>query len=220
MPVKRKLAKNKSKGRAYGTAGIQQSSRRTRRTMAKEINAGLQIVYRKLSEMHPNPKNPRKQGDDGIVPLAESIEANPQFFEARPILLSDRTGKLVIIGGERRWESAQYLEMETAPSILISGLTEEMEDEILIRDNTHAGIWDDVKLPQWSKESLEKWGAPSWNVVDEKKIDDMFKMSRKDTEKDIELRVSCPAEYSAEINAIVKTIKDSLNASFPKCVVK
>ena len=106
MPVKRKLAKNKSKGRAYGTAGIQQSSRRTRRTMAKEINAGLQIVYRKLSEMHPNPKNPRKQGDDGIVPLAESIEANPQFFEARPILLSDRTGKLVIIGGEQAKEAA------------------------------------------------------------------------------------------------------------------
>lgn len=151
MPVKRKLAKNKSKGRAYGTAGIQQSSRRTRRTMAKEINAGLQIVYRKLSEMHPNPKNPRKQGDDGIVPLAESIEANPQFFEARPILLSDRTGKLVIIGGERRWEAAQYLEMENAPSILFHGLTEEQEDEIMVRDNTHSGIWVDAKLQELAK---------------------------------------------------------------------
>ena len=161
MPVKRKLAKNKSKGRAYGTAGIQQSSRRTRRTMAKEINAGLQIVYRKLSEMHPNPKNPRKQGDDGIVPLAESIEANPQFFEARPILLSDRTGKFVIIGGERRWEAAQYLEMENAPSILFSGLTEEQEDEIMVRDNTHAGIWVDAKLQElakiWGGQKVDDW---------------------------------------------------------------
>lgn len=159
MPVKRKLAKNKSKGRAYGTTGIQQSSRRIRRTMAKEINAGLQIIYRKLSEMHPNPKNPRKQGDDGIVPLAESIEANPQFFEARPILLSDRTGQLVIIGGERRWEAAQYLERENAPSILFSGLTEEQEDEILIKDNTHAGVWDVQKLQAWDKGRLQSWNV-------------------------------------------------------------
>lgn len=134
--------------------------------MAKEINAGLQIVYRKLSEMHPNPKNPRKQGDDGIVPLAESIEANPQFFEARPILLSDRTGKLVIIGGERRWEAAQYLEMENAPSILFSELTEEQEDEIMVRDNTHAGVWDAEKLQQWDAAELRDWGllkADKWD---------------------------------------------------------
>lgn len=38
--------------------------------------------------------------------LAESIKGNPKFFEARPILLSDRTGQLVIIGGERRSEAA------------------------------------------------------------------------------------------------------------------
>lgn len=131
--------------------------------MAKEINAGLQIVYRKLSEMHPNPKNPRKQGDEGIVPLAESIEANPQFFEARPILLSDRTGQLVIIGGERRWEAAQYLEMENAPSILFHGLTEEQEDEIMVRDNTHSGVWDSKALSkiaaQWGGDNMKKWAG-------------------------------------------------------------
>lgn len=207
-------------GRAYGTAGIQQSSRRTRRTMAKEINAGLQIVYRKLSEMHPNPKNPRKQGDDGIVPLAESIEANPQFFEARPILLSDRTGKLVIIGGERRWEAAQYLEMETAPSILISGLTEEMEDEILVRDNTHAGIWDDVKLDAWPKEKLQSWGAPHWDKVDEKDLAKLFEEQRVAKEKTIEIRVSCPAEYSGKANDIVEVLRNALAADYPACKVK
>ena len=168
-------------GRAYGTAGIQQSSRRTRRTMAKEINAGLQIVYRKLSEMHPNPKNPRKQGDDGIVPLAESIEANPQFFEARPILLSDRTGQLVIIGGERRWEAAQYLEMENAPSILFSGLTEEQEDEILIKDNTHAGVWDVQKLQAWDKGRLQSWNVDGvkWPKEEKQVKEDDFNPKKK-----------------------------------------
>lgn len=207
MPVKRKLAKNKSKGRAYGTAGIQQSSRRTRRTMAKEINAGLQIIYRKLSEMHPNPKNPRKQGDDGIVPLAESIEANPQFFEARPILLSDRTGKLVIIGGERRWEAAQYLEMETAPSILFHGLTEEQEDEIMTRDNTHAGVWDEAKLKAWPNDLLEKWGAPKWNEVTEKDLAGLFEKHEAKPKPNF-IVVEVPAHLGVDI--IRKRITDAI----------
>lgn len=149
--------------------------------MAKEINAGLQIVYRKLSEMHPNPKNPRKQGDDGIVPLAESIEANPQFFEARPILLSDRTGKLVIIGDERRWEAAQYLERETAPSILFHGLTEEQEDEIMVRDNTHAGVWDELKLQSWDKGKLLSWNVDGvkWPKVQKQAKEDDFNPEKK-----------------------------------------
>ena len=99
----------------------------------------MEIVYRNLSELKPNPKNPRKGTKEAIEKLAESIKGNPKFFEARPILLSDRTGQLVIIGGERRSEAAALLKMQTVPTILLSGLTEAQEDEILIKDNTHAG---------------------------------------------------------------------------------
>lgn len=66
----------------------------------------MEIKYRPLKDLHPNPKNPRKGSEDAIAQLAQSIKANPAFFEARPILLSDRTGRLVIIGGERRSEAA------------------------------------------------------------------------------------------------------------------
>lgn len=117
----------------------------------------MEITYRNLSEIKPNPKNPRKGTKEAVEKLAESIKANPKFFEARPILLSDRTGELVIIGGERRSEAARLLGMETVPTILLSGLSEAQEDEILIKDNTHAGIWDEKKLASWGKEKLEKW---------------------------------------------------------------
>ena len=106
----------------------------------------MEIVYRKLDDLIPNPKNPRKAPDGAIKKLAESIKANPKFFEARPILLSDRLGYLMIIGGERRSEAARLLGMTEVPSILIPGLSEEQEDEIMIRDNTHSGVWDDAKL--------------------------------------------------------------------------
>lgn len=112
--------------------------------------------------MKPNPKNPRKAVDGGIEALAESIAQNPEFFEARPILLSDRTGENVIIGGERRSEAARYLGMEKAPSILFHGLTEEQEDFILLNDNTHSGKWDEDLLKQWPNELLAKWNAPRW----------------------------------------------------------
>lgn len=123
----------------------------------------MEIVYRKLSELKPNPKNPRKGTKEAIEKLAESIKGNPKFFEARPILLSDRTGQLVIIGGERRSEAAALLKMQTVPTILLSGLTEAQEDEILIKDNTHAGVWDEQKLQAWGKDQLQ-----SWNVDDVK----------------------------------------------------
>ena len=119
----------------------------------------MEIVYRKLSELKPNPKNPRKSTEEAIEKLAESIKGNPKFFEARPILLSDRTGSFVIIGGERRSEAAALLKMEAVPTILLSGLTEEEEDEILIKDNTHAGVWDETKLAQWDKGQLQGWGV-------------------------------------------------------------
>ena len=117
------------------------------------------IEYRLLSELVPNPKNPRKSTREAVEKLSQSIKANPQFFEARPILLSDRTGELVIIGGERRSEAAKLLGMEYVPTILLRGLTEAQEDEILIKDNTHAGVWDEKKLQLWGSEELQSWGV-------------------------------------------------------------
>lgn len=120
----------------------------------------MEIVYRKLSAIKPNHKNPRKAADkDSIRNLAESIKNNPRFFEARPILLSDRTGELVIVGGERRSEAAALLGMDEVPTILLSGLTEAEEDEILIKDNTHAGVWDSAKLAVWDRSQLRDWGV-------------------------------------------------------------
>lgn len=119
----------------------------------------MEIVYRKLSELVPNPKNPRKATDSAIKALADSILANQKFFEARPILLSDRTGVLMIIGGQRRSEAAKLLGLTEVPTILLSGLTEAQEDEILIKDNTHAGVWDEQKLAAFDGNALKQWGV-------------------------------------------------------------
>ena len=135
----------------------------------------MEIVYRNLSEIKPNPKNPRKGTKEAVEKLAESIKGNPKFFEARPILLSDRTGELVIIGGERRSEAARLLGMETVPTILLSGLSESQEDEILIKDNTHAGEWDRQKLDIWQRHVLKGWGVKIEDFKAASKAKDDFK---------------------------------------------
>lgn len=136
----------------------------------------MEIVYRKLSDIKPNPKNPRSATEEEIKALAESIKSNPKFFEARPILLSDRTGELVMIAGERRSEAAAMLKMPTVPTILIPGLSEDEEDEIMFKDNLHAGYWDRKKLDNWSRHKLKEWGVKIEDYKDSKKRDE-FKES-------------------------------------------
>ena len=143
-----------------------------------KINKDMESVqYRDLSLMVPNPKNPRKwKNDSEIRNLAESIRKNPDFFEARPILLSDRTGVLMIIGGERRWEAARHLGLTQAPSYLFHNLTEEREDEIMNRDNVHSGVWDEAKLHNWDKAQLQSWGVgvPKWKGAKPEVKEDNF----------------------------------------------
>lgn len=144
----------------------------------------MEIVYRKLSELKPNPKNPRKSTKEAIENLAESIKENPDFFEARPILLSDRTAELIIIGGEQRFRAAKFLGMKEVPCILFEGLSEAREDYIMTRDNTHAGKWDIEKLrniaKDWGGEAvLKKWDVelkPGWSIGKEyaEKLIDRF----------------------------------------------
>ena len=134
----------------------------------------MEIVYRKLADLVVNPDNPRKSTPESVKALAKSINDNPDFFEARPILLSDRTGKLMIIGGERRSEAARSLGMEEVPTILLSGLSEEREREIMIKDNTHSGEWDYEALNHsWDKDKLESWGVDGYYLGEfEKKMTD------------------------------------------------
>ena len=95
--------------------------------------------YRKLSELHELPGNPRTIKKDQFEKLKKSIKDNADYFEARPIILSDRTGELVIIAGNQRYKAAKAIGMTEVPTILLEGLSEEREREIVIRDNVENG---------------------------------------------------------------------------------
>ena len=119
-----------------------------------------QVIYRKLSELNELPGNPRTISKKQFETLKKSLTDNADYFEARPIILSNRTGELVILAGNQRYKAAKSLGMEAVPTILLEGLSEEREREIVIRDNVENGDWDmDALANEWDAQDLLDWGV-------------------------------------------------------------
>lgn len=160
----------------------------------------VKIAYRELSKITPHPTNPRVITEEAMANLCQSISEDPLYFETRPIICSDRTGKLVIIAGEKRYLAAIRLGMEKAPIAVLSNLTEEDEQRILIKDNGSFGDWDWDKFREWGFDNLphEQWGVQSPFLEGMEDIHDTGNynlnepQSQKETQ-DKEGMVKCPA---------------------------
>lgn len=133
-----------------------------------------QVVYRKLADLKKLPNNPRTIKKDDMERLKQSIKDNPDYFEARPIILSNRTGDLVILAGNQRYEAAKALGMEEVPTFLLEGLTEAREREIIIRDNVSNGDWDmDALANEWDTQELTDWGVDiNWDEPEQEVVED------------------------------------------------
>lgn len=118
----------------------------------------MEVIYRQTETLKKLENNPRCITEKQLQKLKESIQRNPDYFEARPIILSDRTGELVIIAGNQRYDACVQLGIKEVPTVLIPNLTEEREREIIIRDNVNNGEWDMACLFEWDCKELMEWG--------------------------------------------------------------
>lgn len=139
--------------------------------MTKQINN--QVKYLSLSDLNELEGNPRTITKDKMNKLVESIKANQDYFEARPIICSDRTGELVILAGNQRFKAAKIAGLDEVPVVILHGLDEEREREIIIRDNVELGDWDwDILANEWEVEDLKDWGVDAnWDKTEEKFVD-------------------------------------------------
>ena len=131
--------------------------------------------YLPLSELVKLENNPRTIKKADFEKLKTSIKSNPDYFEARPIICSDRTGQNVILGGNQRYEAAKALGLVEVPVIVLHGLDEAREREIVIRDNVNNGDWDfDILANEWDEKKLQEWGVDNikTSIKDEKEIED------------------------------------------------
>jgi DNA modification methylase len=98
----------------------------------------LEVVYRPLAELVPDPRNARTHSKKQIAQIADSIRA---FGFTNPIL-ADPQGNL--IAGHGRLRAAKELGLETVPVIILDGLTEPQKKALRLADNKialNAG-WD------------------------------------------------------------------------------
>ena len=110
----------------------------------------------KLSEIKPNPDNPRVIKRNQLKSLQKSLNDFPEMMKLRPIVV-DEDG--VILGGNMRYQAllangATETEVET-----VSGLTPEQKREFVIKDNVAFGDWDwDALANEWDMGQLSEWG--------------------------------------------------------------
>jgi hypothetical protein len=119
-----------------------------------------EIIYLPIGKLKPNPDNPRLIRDANFKRLVKSLKDCPQLFDARPCICSDRTGDLIVLGGNMRLMAAKELKYSEVPVIVMSGLTPDQEREIVVKDNgENFGEWDFDLLANWSDEPLKDWGV-------------------------------------------------------------
>ena len=118
------------------------------------------MIYRKTSEIKPNPNNPRIIKDDKFKKLVQSIKEFPGMLEKRPLIcFTDTDKKLVVLGGNMRLKAANEIGLKELPVILADDWTEEQKAEFLIKDNVGFGEWNwDELQSDWDVVQLDNWG--------------------------------------------------------------
>ena len=114
----------------------------------------------KISQIKPNPKNPRTIKDERFEKLKKSIQDFPDMLNKRPLVcFTDTDGKFVVLGGNMRLKAAKDLGLKELPIILADEWTEEQKAEFLIKDNVGFGEWDWNELnTDWDTDQLNDWG--------------------------------------------------------------
>ena len=113
----------------------------------------------KLSDIKPNPNNPRVIKDDAFEKLCNSIKEFPKMMALRPMVVDQDN---VVLGGNMRLKALQHLGFKEIPDTWVrkaSELTDEEKRRFIIADNVSGGDWDwGVLQADWDLGELEDWG--------------------------------------------------------------
>lgn len=114
----------------------------------------------KLSQIKPNPNNPRIIKDAKFDKLKKSIQEFPAMMELRPMIIDADN---VVLGGNMRLKALTELGYKDIPDTWVkraSDLTEDEKQRFIVADNVGFGEWDWEELAnEWNAEELGEWGV-------------------------------------------------------------
>jgi ParB-like chromosome segregation protein Spo0J len=129
-----------------------------------------------ISQVKPNPKNPRVIRDGKFQKLVTSIKEFPDMLNKRPLIVfTDVDGKYCVLGGNMRLKALNELKYTEIPVIIADEWNEEQKAEFLIKDNVGFGEWDwDQLANEWGAEKLDSWGLDLPIIMDEPSYEDLI----------------------------------------------
>jgi ParB-like chromosome segregation protein Spo0J len=170
----------------------------------------------KLSNIKPNPNNPRLIKDDKFNKLVQSIKDFPEMMEKRPIVcVTDVDGKIYPLGGNMRYKALKEIGYKDIPETWVTmadDWTEEKRREFVIKDNVGFGEWDWEQLGnEWDAEELEAWGldVPEFDL--EPDYDDLI-----GEEKNKPATMKITFESPEQLQKAEIDIQELLDRKYPK----
>lgn len=142
----------------------------------------------KISVVKSNPNNPRIIKDNKFKKLVQSIEDFPEMLQLRPIVVNKDN---VILGGNMRYKACIDAGLKEVYIIKADKLTEQQQEEFIIKDNSNFGEWDwDLLANQFDTRELIQWGidVPKFDLDEDTKdlSEDIKESYRVEVELDTE----------------------------------
>jgi DNA modification methylase len=118
-----------------------------------------------ITDIKPNPNNPRLIKDNKFKQLVKSIQDFPQMLELRPIVIDENN---MVLGGNMRLKACIEAGLKDVPVKQAKDLTEAQKKEFIIKDNVGFGEhnWDEL-ANDWDVDLLTEWGLDIPNFEQE-----------------------------------------------------
>lgn len=133
----------------------------------------------KLTNVKPNPNNPRVIRDEKFAKLKQSIIGFPEMLEKRPLVCYTEGEHYIVLGGNMRLKALSDIGAKEIPIILADEWTEEQRAQFLIKDNVGFGEWDwNTLANEWDADKLTEWGLdlPPMDAIELEAEEDDYEM--------------------------------------------
>jgi ParB family transcriptional regulator, chromosome partitioning protein len=168
----------------------------------------MEVIEKRLEEIKPYEKNPRKNED-----AVQYVSASIQEFGFKVPIVIDRNG--VIVAGHTRYKAAQQLGMESVPCVVADDLSDEQIKAFRLADNKTAEMagWDfemlDIELADILDIDMGEFG---FDGAEEPNAEEIESEDEKTGRVIVSINIPSVAEWNL-IEDEIKRIASEINAT-------
>jgi ParB-like chromosome segregation protein Spo0J len=164
-----------------------------------------------ITNVIPNPANPRVLKDERFATLVKSIKDFPEMLVKRPLVVVKHGRKLMVLGGNARLKACAELGMQEVPVIRADDWSDEQCKQFIIKDNVNFGDWDWENIANaWNADELKDWGlqvkeyeaVADYSLLDDVSAEGPSEMMQQGVRRAIQIEYE-PSDYE-EAFALIK----------------